>query len=168
MAEGRRAMVIASSQEVVDALRLELPSVATYVPPVFEVADVDAFSAVVEASAEVLEHSDPEFVFVGISFPKQQHLAFALIDQLQSKSVHPPVFLLIGGSFNMYLGLLRRSPKWVRRLGAEWFFRFLLEPRRLFRRYFLVDTKFIALVGRELRNSRPTRRGTRSAGVFSR
>jgi N-acetylglucosaminyldiphosphoundecaprenol N-acetyl-beta-D-mannosaminyltransferase len=165
VAEGRSAMVIASCEEVAVPLRAELPSVAVYVPPVFDPADPLAFSDVARATADVLDRADPEFVFVGISYPKQQLLAFALIDQLRQQGRRPPVFLLIGGSFDMYVGRTPRAPAWMQRVGAEWFFRFLLEPRRLFHRYFIEDVRFLSIVGRELRTARADRRHLRPAGV---
>jgi N-acetylglucosaminyldiphosphoundecaprenol N-acetyl-beta-D-mannosaminyltransferase len=165
VAEGRTAMVIASCDEVAAALRAELPSLAVYVPPVFDPADPSAFSRIVSATADVLDRADSEFVFVGISYPKQQVLAFALIDQLRQQGRRPPVFLLIGGSFDMYVGRTPRAPAWMQRVGAEWFFRFLLEPRRLFRRYFVEDVRFLTIVGRELRTARRERRHLRPAGI---
>jgi N-acetylglucosaminyldiphosphoundecaprenol N-acetyl-beta-D-mannosaminyltransferase len=165
VAEGRTPMVIASCEEVVEALRVELPSLAAYVPPVFDTSDPSAFSDVVSATSDVLDRTDPEFVFVGISYPKQQLLAFALIDRLRRQGRRPPVFLLIGGSFDMYVGRTPRAPAWMQRVGAEWFFRFLLEPRRLFRRYFVEDLRFLAIVGRELRAARGQRRRLRPAAV---
>jgi N-acetylglucosaminyldiphosphoundecaprenol N-acetyl-beta-D-mannosaminyltransferase len=165
LVEGRTPMVIASCDEVADALRAELPSLATYVPPVFDSSDRSAFSDIVSATAHVLDRTDPEFVFVGISYPKQQLLAFALIDRLRRQGRWPPVFLLIGGSFDMYVGRTPRAPAWMQRVGAEWFFRFLLEPRRLFRRYFVEDLRFLAIVGRELRAARREQRRLRPATV---
>ena len=165
VAEGRTPMVIASCDEVAEALRAEVPSLATYVPPVFDLSDSSAFSQVVSATADVLDRADPEFVFVGISYPKQQLLAFALIDRLRRQGRRPPVFLLIGGSFDMYVGRTPRAPAWMQQVGAEWFFRFLLEPRRLFRRYFIEDVRFLAIVGRELRAARGERRRLRPAAV---
>jgi UDP-N-acetyl-D-mannosaminuronic acid transferase (WecB/TagA/CpsF family) len=50
----------------------------------------------------------------------------------------------------MYLGTTRRAPTWMQRVGLEWFFRFLMEPKRLFRRYFVTDTRFAWLFAREL------------------
>jgi N-acetylglucosaminyldiphosphoundecaprenol N-acetyl-beta-D-mannosaminyltransferase len=165
VAEGRTPMVVASCDEVAEALRAELPSVAVYVPPVFDPADPSALSDVVSATANVLDGVDAEFVFVGISYPKQQLLAFALIDQLRRRGRRLPVFLLIGGSFDMYVGRTPRAPAWMQRVGAEWFFRFLLEPRRLFRRYVVEDMRFIPIVWRELRMARVARRQLRPAGV---
>ena len=124
-----------------------------------------AFADIVGATADVLDRADPEFVFVGISYPKQQLLAFALIDQLRQQGRRPPVFLLIGGSFDMYVGRTPRAPAWMQRVGAEWFFRFLLEPRRLFRRYFVEDVRFLSIVGRELRTARGGSASLRPAGV---
>ena len=165
VAEGRTPMVIASCDEVAEALRAELPSVVVFVPPVFDPADPSGFSDIVSATANVLHGADPEFVFVGISYPKQQLLAFALIDQLRRRGRRPPVFLLIGGSFDMYVGRTPRAPAWMQRVGAEWFFRFLLEPRRLFRRYFVEDLRFLSIVWRELRMGRGARGQLRPAGV---
>jgi N-acetylglucosaminyldiphosphoundecaprenol N-acetyl-beta-D-mannosaminyltransferase len=148
--EGRRAMVVASSSEVGDALRAELPSLAVYVPPVFDAADPDALREVVRAAADIVDAVDPEFVFLGISYPKQQLLGFELIDHVRRERRRPPVFLMIGGALNMYVGQVPRAPRWIQRIGAEWFFRFVLEPRRLFRRYFIEDARFLHIAGREV------------------
>ena len=99
-----------------------------------------------------------EFVFVGISFPKQQRVALAVTDLLRDAGEHVPLFLLLGGSFEMYLGQVKRAPKWMQRFGLEWFFRFVQEPRRLFKRYFVTDTRFAWLCVRELVRSRTGRR----------
>lgn len=50
-----------------------------------------------------------------------------------------------GGSFDVATGRVRRSPRWMQRAGLEWFYRFLQEPRRMFRRYFIEDMAFIWL-----------------------
>jgi N-acetylglucosaminyldiphosphoundecaprenol N-acetyl-beta-D-mannosaminyltransferase len=157
VADGRRAVVVASSEDVAVALRAELPSLATYVPPLFDERDGVALAEVVAALSDVVDRADPEFVFLGISYPKQQFLAFALIDHFRRQGRPLPVFLLIGGGFNMYVGRTRRAPPWVRRLGAEWFFRFLLEPRRLFRRYFIEDMRFLSIAAHELHLARASR-----------
>jgi hypothetical protein len=53
----------------------------------------------------------------------------------------------------------------VQRAGAEWFFRFLLEPRRLFHRYFVEDVRFLSIVGRELLGARADRRRPRVVSI---
>jgi N-acetylglucosaminyldiphosphoundecaprenol N-acetyl-beta-D-mannosaminyltransferase len=165
VAEGRTAMVVASCEEVAESLRSEVPSLAVYVPEFFDAADPVALSDIVRATAEVLDRADPEFVFLGISYPKQQLLAFALIDRLRRQGRRVPVFLCIGGAFDMYVGRTPRAPAWVQRAGAEWFFRFLLEPRRLFHRYFVEDVRFLSIVGRELLGARADRRRPRVVSI---
>jgi N-acetylglucosaminyldiphosphoundecaprenol N-acetyl-beta-D-mannosaminyltransferase len=165
VAEGRTAMVVASCEEVAESLRSEFPSLAVYVPELFDAADPVALADVVHATADVLDSADPEFVFLGISYPKQQLLAFALIDRLRQQGRRVPVFMCIGGAFDMYVGRTPRAPAWVQRAGAEWFFRFLLEPRRLFHRYFVEDVRFLSIVGRELLAARADRRRPRAASI---
>jgi N-acetylglucosaminyldiphosphoundecaprenol N-acetyl-beta-D-mannosaminyltransferase len=155
--EERRAMVVVSCPEVAAPLQAEMPSLGVYVPPVFDVDDPVAFAEVIRAAAEVLERSRPEFVFLGISFPKQQLLALALIDHMRRQGRQPPLFLCIGGGLELHVGRHRRAPRWVRRAGGEWFFRFLLEPRRLFHRYFVKDLRFLPIMRFELRATRPPR-----------
>jgi N-acetylglucosaminyldiphosphoundecaprenol N-acetyl-beta-D-mannosaminyltransferase len=169
VAEERRAMVVVSCPLVAAPLQAEMPSLGVYVPPVFDVDDPVAFAEVIRAAAEVLESSRPEFVFLGISFPKQQLLALALIDHMRRQGRQPPLFLCIGGGLELHVGRHRRAPRWVRRAGGEWFFRFLLEPRRLFHRYFVKDLRFVPIMRFELRATRPPRpwrrRQVRVAGM---
>jgi N-acetylglucosaminyldiphosphoundecaprenol N-acetyl-beta-D-mannosaminyltransferase len=49
----------------------------------------------------------------------------------------------VGGLFDFYSGNIRRAPIWMRELGMEWFFRFLMEPRKRFKRYFLGNPLFL-------------------------
>ena len=57
---------------------------------------------------------------------------------------------LVLGGFAMYAGFKRRAPRWMQNAGLEWLFRFIQEPRRLFRRYFVRDAAFIGIVARAL------------------
>jgi N-acetylglucosaminyldiphosphoundecaprenol N-acetyl-beta-D-mannosaminyltransferase len=65
------------------------------------------------------------------------------------------VVLSVGASFEMLAGVRWRAPEWIQRIGMEWFVRFLQEPRRLFRRYFIEDVAFFGLIWREWRRTRP-------------
>lgn len=53
------------------------------------------------------------------------------------------VMLGVGAAFDLNAGLLRRSPRWMQRIGMEWFFRLCVEPRRLWRRYLGNNPRFI-------------------------
>jgi N-acetylglucosaminyldiphosphoundecaprenol N-acetyl-beta-D-mannosaminyltransferase len=150
VADQRRAMIVAANEETAAQLRRELPDVGVVVPPHFDADHPMQLGAVVRSCLDVMEKVRPEFVFFGISFPKQQRVALALEEELRRTGEPMPIFLLLGGSFEMYLGTTRRAPTWMQRAGLEWFFRFLMEPKRLFRRYFVTDTRFAWLFAREL------------------
>jgi N-acetylglucosaminyldiphosphoundecaprenol N-acetyl-beta-D-mannosaminyltransferase len=49
----------------------------------------------------------------------------------------------LGGSFNFVSGRVRRAPLWVQKIGMEWIYRIIQEPRRLFMRYF-TDAFYLA------------------------
>jgi N-acetylglucosaminyldiphosphoundecaprenol N-acetyl-beta-D-mannosaminyltransferase len=60
-----------------------------------------------------------------------------------------PFAMGVGGTFDVAVGRVKRAPRWMQRAGLEWFYRFLQEPRRMFRRYFIEDMAFIWLLIRE-------------------
>jgi len=150
VAQRRRALVVAASHETADLMRREHPDAGFVVPPMFDADDPDQLAVVVEACRASMREVQPEFVFVGISLPKQQKIALALIDACELAGETPPLFLLLGASHEMYLGLVKRAPSWMQSFGLEWFYRFVKEPKRLFRRYFINDTRFVWLLVREL------------------
>src|SRR4051812_8053909 len=79
----------------------------------------------------------PDLVFVGLGFPKQEHLLTRL------RAVLPRAWMLgCGAGIAMAAGQFRRAPVALQRMGAEWVHRLLLEPRRLARRYLLNDLPF--------------------------
>ena len=55
----------------------------------------------------------------------------------------------VGGLFDFYSGRISRAPAWVREIGMEWFYRFLQEPGRLWKRYFVGNSVFLSRVLRE-------------------
>lgn len=74
--------------------------------------------------------SDRSLVFVALGAPKQEFV----IQYLRSKMPHA-VFVGVGGSFDFLAGVTKRAPLWMQRVGLEWLFRLVSEPRRLWRRY---------------------------------
>jgi hypothetical protein len=71
-----------------------------------------------------------------------------------------PFAMGVGGTFDVAAGHVKRAPIWMQRSGLEWFYRFLQEPRRMFRRYFIEDMAFIGLLLKEAMNARPARQGS--------
>lgn len=61
----------------------------------------------------------------------------------------------VGGSFDVVAGLVKRAPLWMQRMGLEWFYRFVQEPKRMWKRYLLGNSKFIFLVLQEKFKNQP-------------
>jgi N-acetylglucosaminyldiphosphoundecaprenol N-acetyl-beta-D-mannosaminyltransferase len=55
----------------------------------------------------------------------------------------------VGASFDFYAGNVRESPAWLGRLGLEWLYRLFQEPKRLWRRYLILNPRFIVLAARQ-------------------
>ena len=86
----------------------------------------------------------PDIVFVGITSPIKEYL----IEYLQNKG-NTSVFMGVGGAFDVVSGHIPRAPIWMQNLNLEWLFRVMKEPRRLFKRYFIGNLKFIMAVIKE-------------------
>lgn len=72
----------------------------------------------------------PQIVYVGLGSPKQEFV----MQRLQA-ATGVPVFMAVGVTFSFVAGTVRRAPRLLRRVGLEWLWRLLCEPRRLWRRY---------------------------------
>ncbi|MCR5146604.1 MAG: WecB/TagA/CpsF family glycosyltransferase [Clostridia bacterium] len=91
----------------------------------------------------------PDFVFVGITSPTKEYL----IEYLQNDG-NDCVFMGVGGSFDVISGNIPRAPKWMQKMSLEWLFRVINEPKRLFKRYFFGNFRFIKAVRREKRRKK--------------
>lgn len=96
-----------------------------------------------------IQRCNPDFVFVGITSPKKEYL----IEYLQNKGLQC-VFMGVGGSFDVISGNIPRAPKWMQKMNLEWLFRVMQEPKRLFKRYFVGNTKFLKRVRKERKKIR--------------
>jgi N-acetylglucosaminyldiphosphoundecaprenol N-acetyl-beta-D-mannosaminyltransferase len=52
----------------------------------------------------------------------------------------------VGGTFDVVAGFTKRAPRWMQNIGMEWFYRFIQEPGRMWKRYLVGNSKFIYLV----------------------
>jgi exopolysaccharide biosynthesis WecB/TagA/CpsF family protein len=94
-------------------------------------------------------------VFIGLGYPLQDLFADAHRDRILAVQV------CVGAAFDFHAGSLRRAPRWMQRSGLEWFHRLAREPRRLWRRYFVCNTIFLARLGVALLRRACGRRGNR-------
>jgi len=88
----------------------------------------------------------PDLVFVCLGMPKQEIWA----NRYAATLAHG-LILCVGAAMEFAIGLQRRAPRLIQRLGFEWLWRLLSNPRRLWRRYLVEDTRFLAICWREYR-----------------
>lgn len=93
---------------------------------------------------ELVTQARPDLLFVAISSPKKEQFLGKYQKQMQV-----PFAMGVGGTFDVAVGKVKRAPMWMQSAGLEWFYRFLQEPRRMFRRYFIEDFAFFGLLLKE-------------------
>ena len=81
---------------------------------------------------------------VGLGCPRQEVWAYEFKDH-----VNMPV-LAVGAAFNFHAGELAQAPPFLQRCGLEWFYRLTREPKRLWRRYVILNPYYVSLVGMQL------------------
>ncbi|MCQ2548463.1 MAG: WecB/TagA/CpsF family glycosyltransferase [Lachnospiraceae bacterium] len=84
----------------------------------------------------------PDFVWVGLGAPKQEIWMAAHKDRINA------LMIGVGAAFDYESGNLKRAPKWMQKCSLEWLYRLIQEPKRLFKRYFVTNLKFIWLTRR--------------------
>ncbi len=90
-----------------------------------------------------INSSGTHIVFVALGCPKQERWMAKMKGRINACMVG------IGGALPVMVGLQKRAPIWMQKIGLEWFFRLLQEPRRLFKRYFITNSLFIYLFLKE-------------------
>ena len=86
---------------------------------------------------QMINAAKAEFLWVGLGAPKQEIWMAAHKDKLHSFMVG------VGAGFDYFAGNISRAPEWMQRNNLEWLYRLLQDPKRLFKRYFVTNTKFI-------------------------
>lgn len=80
----------------------------------------------------------PDILFVAFSSPMKEYW---ISEHLQMLNV--PFVMGVGGSFDVLAGKTNRAPKWMQKTGLEWFYRFIQEPKRMWKRYIIGNLKFV-------------------------
>ncbi|MEQ1948152.1 MAG: WecB/TagA/CpsF family glycosyltransferase [Bryobacteraceae bacterium] len=132
---GGRPEVLPQLAERLQAKMPQLEIAGMYSPP-FRPLTAEEDAAVVHQ----IRQSGADIVFVGISTPKQEHWMSQHVDSLPGT-----IMLGVGAAFDFHAGRVKQAPAWMQRAGLEWFFRLLMEPMRLWRRYLLETPRFLPL-----------------------
>lgn len=138
---GGKVMFLGSSDAVLKLIRQRVAEkypkieVDTYSPPYkLEFSDEDN-----EAMISAINHSNPDLLWIGMTAPKQEKWAYKHLDRLE---VHCHIGT-IGAVFDFFAGTVKRAPECWQKAGMEWLYRLLSEPRRMWRRYFIGNAKFL-------------------------
>lgn len=107
--------------------------VGTYCPP-FRTLSEDELNAL----GDQINQSNANIVWIGLSTPKQERFARQLA---KYTSVH--FIVTVGAAFDFHTDRVQQAPAWMQRLSMEWFFRLLMEPKRLYKRYMEIVPLFI-------------------------
>lgn len=97
------------------------------------------------AIVDEIAQSKADMLFVAMSSPRKENFLYRNREALKNI----PFIMGVGGSFDVMAGKTKRAPKWMQNAGLEWFFRFQQEPKRMWKRYLVGNSKFISLVFKE-------------------
>ena len=99
-----------------------------------------------EELVRIVNNSGANVVLVGVGAPKQEKWIMKWKDKMPSVDL----WMALGATIDFEAGTLKRAPLFYRKIGMEWLYRVIKEPKRLFKRYFVDDTKFFWYFGKQL------------------
>lgn len=108
-------------------------SIVGYQPSVFR----DLTPAEEEVLCAAINSLSPDFCWVALGAPRQERFCAKMSSSVRS------LMIGVGGALNVLAGVIPDAPGWVQKIGMEWLYRMLQEPRRLIRRYAVTNTKFL-------------------------
>lgn len=85
----------------------------------------------------LINDTHPDFVWIGLGAPKQELWMAAHKGKIEG------LMIGVGAGFNYHAGELQRAPQWMQHCNLEWLYRLFQDPKRLFKRYLITNTKFI-------------------------
>ena len=95
---------------------------------------------------KMINESGANVVLVGVGCPKQEKWIFTQKDKMPEVDI----WMALGATIDFEAGNIKRAPRIFQILAMEWFYRFLKEPKRLFRRYFIDDIQFFYYFAKQL------------------
>ena len=121
MQHHKKVFLVLPNEEVKTKLEAEYPSASSYIPPFF-----DATKEEVETEAQkifpIIQQQAPDFVFLGLRYPKQEMLIVNLHEKLKTSNAKMPLFFNLGASYEFYTGMKSRAPKWMQNIGIVYIY----------------------------------------------
>jgi N-acetylglucosaminyldiphosphoundecaprenol N-acetyl-beta-D-mannosaminyltransferase len=165
-AEGLPIYLYGSTQPTLDRLVPTLEGMF----PALKIAGIEASKFRVsqpgepDEIAERIKASGARLVLVGLGCPRQEIFTYAMRPLLDMP------LLAVGAAFDYHAGLLRNPPAWMQRYALEWLWRLGLEPKRLWRRYVLLNPAYLARLAAQksgLWKARPPAPATEPVQAFA-
>lgn len=92
-----------------------------------------------ERELQKMNDAKADIIWIGLGAPKQERYMYEHRGKVNG------VMIGVGAGFDYYAGTIKRAPMWMQKLSLEWLYRLMQDPKRLFRRYFVTNFKFLRL-----------------------
>lgn len=136
---GSTPSVLAQLQQRIKEMHPDIRVVYAHSPP-FHPLKMHENQAIINQ----INQSGARVLFVGLGCPKQEMWMHENLGKVKA------VMLGVGAAFDFIARTKKQAPAWIQKLGLEWLFRLSQEPRRLWRRYFFTNPRFLFLILREI------------------
>lgn len=132
---------LGSTETVLEALleRAEKDNPEINISGSFSPPFQDGFSSSLPTWVNMLKKSKAQVVWVGLGTPKQDFIVHEIAKQI------PITAVAVGAAFDYLAGTLAETPKFIQKIGLEWLYRLLKEPKRLWKRYLVGNPKFLLI-----------------------
>ena len=136
---GYRHYFYGSTEETLDKLKNKLQEyypeiqIAGMYSPPFRALSIEEDNEVIEK----INETNPDFVWIGLGAPKQEKWMFDHQGSING------LMIGVGAGFDYYAENIKRAPMWMQKHNLEWVYRLVQDPKRLFKRYWSTNTKFI-------------------------
>lgn len=137
--KGYRHYFYGSKEETLELLEKKLKEqypgieIAGMYSPPFRPLTEEEDKAVIER----INEANPDFVWIGLGAPKQEKWMASHQGKIDG------LMLGVGAGFDYYAENIKRAPMWMQKHNLEWVYRLVQDPKRLFKRYWSTNTKFI-------------------------
>lgn len=131
------------AQELAVNLKHAFPAISiagAYTPPFRPLSRTEEC-----ALEKILATVNPDVIWVGLSTPKQERFMAAMCHRFPCK-----LMIGVGAAFDVHTGRMKDAPAWVKKSGLQWVHRLCQEPRRLWRRYLVNNSAFLAAMSLQL------------------
>ena len=133
---GGKSSTLITATENIKKKYPRLNIVGTYSPPF----GFETKATQLEKANKIIRESNADILIVFLGCPKQEKFIY-----YNKEKYRVPVSITMGGCVDFMAGNVKRAPIWMQDIGLEWFYRFLQEPKRLFKRYFIDDMRILGI-----------------------